>query len=169
MAEKEEKKKTKFKKDDLEELKRKLQECEKQRDEYLAGWQRQRADLLNYKKEEAQKFQQLLKYAVESLVLNFLAILDNFEITENSLTKEQKKEPSIQGLLQIKTQIQDFLKQQGLQEIEAENKKFDPNFHEVVQEIEKQGEESGKIIEVIQKGYTLNNRVIRPSKVKIIK
>ena len=151
------------------EFKKQLGECQKLNDEYLAGWQRARADFINYKKEEGQKFQELLKYAVESLVLNFLAILDNFEAAEKNLKDERKKEPDIKGFLQIKKQIEDFLKQQGLEEIETKGEKFNPSFHEAIEGIEKKGSEPGEIIEIVQKGYKLNGKVIRPVKVKITK
>ncbi|PIR02140.1 MAG: nucleotide exchange factor GrpE [Candidatus Nealsonbacteria bacterium CG_4_9_14_0_2_um_filter_37_38] len=177
----------------LEELKKKLEECQKLKEEYLAGWQRERADFLNYKKEEMERIGGILKYANAELILKILPILDNFEIAARqnpvrSLEKAglnwQEKERInhvIQGFLQIKAQLQDFLKNQGVEEIKTVGEKFDPNFHEAVEEVEppytkiveneKESKkvEPGIILEEIQKGYTLNGRVIRPAKVRVSK
>jgi len=148
--------------------KKKLGECQKQRDEYLAGWQRSRADFLNYKKDEMERISEILKYADEEFILKILPILDNFEKAKKAIPPD-KKDKYLEGFLQIKTQLQDFLKNQGVEKIKALEKKFDPNFHEVVEEVEVKGKESGIIIEEVKKGYLLNGKVIRPAKVKIIK
>ena len=72
--------------------KQKLKECQKLNNEYLAGWQRERADFLNYKKEELIRVEELLKHADTGFTLKLLPILDNFEITEKKLPKELKKD-----------------------------------------------------------------------------
>jgi len=153
----------------LEEIKKKLEECQKQKDEYLAGWQRARADFLNYKKEETQRFKEILKYASEDLILKILPILDNFEKAEKETPDEFRNNQYFKGLLQIKTQIQDFLKNQGVREIESLDKKFDPNFQEVVEEVETKDKEPGTVIEEVQKGYLLEDKLLRVAKVRISK
>ena len=161
----------------IEELKKKLEECEKKATEYLAGWQRARADLLNYKKEEMERIGELLKYASEEFVLKILPILDNFDVIEKKLSEELKKDENFKGILQIKKQILDFLKSQDVEEIKTVGEKFDPNFHEAVSEVEPQsiktteGKEikSGVIIEEIQNGYKINGRLLRPAKVRVTK
>jgi len=167
----------------LEDLKKILEKCQKEKAEYLAGWQRSRADFLNYKKEEMERISEILKYAGEELILKILPILDNFDLAEKKLPRnnndENSKGPlppeegvygaSIKGILQIKTQLQDFLKSQGVEEIKCLGKKFDPNFQEAVEEVEKKEVESGTVIEEIQKGYRLHGKVIRPAKVKVAK
>jgi len=157
---------TEDKKEKKEELN--LEECQKQRDEYLAGWQRARADLLNYKKEEMERFEQVLKFAGEEFVLKVLPILDNFNLIEKKIQEDLKEDENIKGVLQLKKQIEDFLKSQGVEEIKC-GEKFDPNFQEAVETIEKEEGESGTILEEIQKGYTINGRILRPAKVKVIK
>jgi len=184
----------------LEELKKKLEECQQLKEEYLAGWQRERADFLNYKKEEIERMGEMIKYADVGIILNFLPILDNFEIAEKKLSenlkvdelrssspladarvgKEDKSSSSpfadarvndenIKGLLQIKTQIQDFLKNQGVEEIKSVGERFDPNFQEVVGEIETKDKEPGIVVEEIQKGYKIYGQVLRPARVKVAK
>lgn len=154
---------------DIDELKKQLEDCQKMKDEYLAGWQRARADMINHKKEEMERVGDLLEYGKIEFVLNLLPVLDNFEIAEKNLTDNLRKNDSIKGLLQIKNQLGEFLKNQGSEEIKSVGEKFDPNFHEVVEEIEKKDGEPGTIIEQIQKGYTIQGRLLRPAKVKIIK
>ena len=154
---------------DLEDLKGKLELCQKQRDEYLAGWQRARADFLNYKKEEIERIEKLIKYANEELILGILPILDNFEIAEKKMPKDLGNNDYLKGLLQIKAQIQSFLKGQGVEEIRPLKEKFDPNLQEAVEEVEKQDLESGTVIEEVKKGYKLHGKVLRPAEVKVVK
>ena len=161
--------KEKQKEQKLKELKKKLKECQKLKDDYLAGWQRARADFLNYKKGELKRMSEILKYANESLVLEILPILDNFEVASKRLPENLKKDENTKGVLQIKKQIQDFLKSQGLEEIKSLGEKFDPNFQEVVGEVEKEGAESGIVLEEVRKGYNLHGKVLRPARVKISK
>jgi len=152
-----------------EKLEEKLKECQKQKEEFLNGWKKERADFLNYKKEEMERIGELIKYANEGLILKFLPILDNLEIAEKKLPESLKKEENVRGILQIKKQILDFLKTQGVEEIKSIGEKFNPNFHEVVEEIKKEGCGPGMIVEEIQKGYKINGRLLRPAKVKISK
>ena len=166
---------------EIEDLKKKLEECQKLKEEYLAGWQRARADFLNYKKEEMERIGEFFKYANLNLILKFLPILDNFEIAEKKLPENLKTDVNVKGILQIKNQILEFLKNQGVEEIKAVGEAFDPNLHEVMEEIEPAfapasaeataGKEikSGVIIEEIQKGYKINGRLLRPAKVKVTK
>lgn len=152
-----------------EDLKKKLEEYKKKSEEYLAGWQRARADFLNYKKEEMERIGEILKYANENFILKILPILDNFEKATKEIPEDRKSDKFLEGLLQIKNQLGDFLKNQGVEEIKTVGEKFDPNFHEVIEEIEVKDKESGIIITEAQKGYKLQGKVIRPAKVKIIK
>lgn len=161
----------------LDELQKKIDELEKQKSEYLAGWQRERADFLNYKKDEMERIGGFMAYAGEEMILKMLPILDNFEIVEKNLSEETKKDANIQGLLLIKKQIQDFLKSLGGEEVKSVGEIFDPKLHEIIEEAEPsfakatEGKEikSGVIFEEIQKGYKINSRLLRPAKVKIIK
>ena len=156
-------------KKEIEELKKKLQETEKLKNEYLAGWQRARADLINYKKEEMERVGSFIKIAQEGLIFEFLPILDNFDIAVKKIPEKLKEDENIKGLLQIRQQILDFLRKKGVEEIKSVGEKFDPALHEVVEEIETDEFETGTIIEEIQKGYKIEGRVLRPAKVKVAK
>jgi len=162
-------KKPEGEKNELEELKKKFTECEKEKNEYLAGWQRSRADFLNYKKEEMERIAGLLKYADVGLILRILPILDNFDEAQKKLQKEAENDEKVKGFLQMKKQLQDLLESRGVKAIDCLGKKFDPNFQEIVEELEIKDKESGLIIEEVQKGYMMEDRVLRPAKVKVTK
>jgi molecular chaperone GrpE len=123
------------KEQETEELKKKLEECEKKAAEYLSGWQRARADFLNYKKEEMERIEQLLKYGEEEFILRMLPILDNFDLAEKKLPEKLRNDESVKGFLQIKAQILDFLKSQGVEEIKVAGERFDPNLHEAIEQV----------------------------------
>jgi len=158
---------------ELEKIQKELEELKKKVEEYLNGWKKERADFLNYKKDEMERIGELIKYANEELILRFLPVLDNIYLAEKELTEELKNHKWTQGVMNIKTQILDFLKSQGVEEIEVIGKKFDPNFMESVAEVARDPisgkSELGTVVEETQKGYTLFGRVIRPAKVKISK
>jgi molecular chaperone GrpE len=167
-----EKKENQVKEPVVDDSQKKIEELEKQKAEYLAGWQRERADFLNYKKEEMERISGFMAYAGEEMISKMLPILDNFEIVEKNLSEETKKDANIQGLLLIKKQIQDFLKSLGAEEIKSVGEPFDAKVHEVVEERPfdaAQGQKSGEIFEEVQKGYKINGRLMRPAKVKVVK
>ncbi len=152
-----------------EDLIARLKECQKLKKEYLDGWQRARADFLNYKKAETERISEILKYRVEELNSKILLILDNFNFAEKKLPKELENDEYIKGIFQIKKQFQDFFKNQGIEEIKTIGEKFDPNFHEVIEEVESKDKKPGIIVSEIKKGYILHGKIIRPAKVKIAK
>jgi len=146
---------------EVEELK---QKCE----EYLNGWKRERADFINYKKDETEKMSNMLKYANKETVLKIIPILDNIYLAESHVPEELKNHQWIEGFLQIQNQVIDFLKKEGIEEIKTIGSQFDPNLMEAVEEVEG-SVESGTVVEETQKGYTMNDKLIRPAKVKISK
>jgi len=165
----EEKKEAKEAKEAKEEELNDLNQCQKEKEEYLAGWQRARADLLNYKKEEKERIEQLLKYEDEIMIIKLLPILDSFDLIEKKINEETKKDPHIQGVLKIKAQLNNFLKRQDVEPIESVGKNFDPNFHDAIEEVLVENSEPGLVVEEIEKGYLINGRVLRPSKVRVSK
>ena len=156
-------------KKEIEALKKKLQETEKLKNEYLAGWQRARADFLNYQKEEMERIGNLIKISNQNLISEILPILDNFDIAEKNLPKNLKEDQHVKGLLQIKSQILNFLKKYGVEEIKTVGEKLNLMYHEVVGEVESEEFETGTIVEEVQKGYKIEGRVLRPAKVKVAK
>ena len=143
-------------------------ECEKVRDEYLAGWQREKADFINYKKEESKRAGELIDFFKVQWVLELLKIVDNFDRAIKHKPDGEEILNWVKGVEMIDTQLKEFLKSEGVEEIEAMGDSFNPEIHEAIEEQESSGE-SGEIVEVLEKGYTLNGKLIRPSKVKINK
>ena len=138
-----------------------------ERDEYLAGWQRAKADLLNYKKETEERMKFLEEGARIEQILECLPILDNLELAASELTDKQKKDQVVGGFLQIIERFKKILKSQKIEEIKAVGKKFDPALHEAIAETK--GGKSGFVVEEVEKGYMRNGVLLRPSKVKVAK
>jgi len=156
-------------KPNLEKLNKKLEECQKLKEGYLEGWKRAQADLINYKKQESVRLSEFSDYVKEEFILKILPVLDNIYLAEKKLTKELKKKSWVGGVLKIKEQLLDILEKEGAEQMKCLGKKFDPNFHEAVQVLEKKDAKPGIVIEEIKKGYTFQGRVLRPARVKITK
>lgn len=162
---------------EIEGVKKQLEEAKVRCEEYLNGWKRERADFLNYKKEEMERIVQLVKYANEEIILKLLPVLDNLCLAEKHIPDNEEFK---NGFEQIKKQLSDFLQKEGIEAIEIIGKPFDPNLMEAVEETvrsqssqENSGErvsaESGTVVEEVQRGYLLNGKLIRPAKVKVSK
>ncbi len=147
----------------VKELKDKLEIEKKRAAEHLAGWQRAKADYLNREREIGKEKVEWIKFANLELVLNLLPILDSFEQLTKNLAEGLKNDGWVNGVLKIKEQLENFLKNQGVEKIKTAGEKFNTEFHEA---IEKRGE-SGEIVEEIQAGYKMHEQVIRPAKVII--
>ena len=123
------------------------------------------ADFQNYKRRVEKEKTDLYSYANEKLVTEMLDVIDNFE---RALEHEEVGDGFKEGMEMIFKQLSDVLKKAGLAEIPALGEEFDPNFHNAVMTEETEEYESGKVSGVMQKGYTLNGKVIRPSMVKVV-
>lgn len=144
----------------------KLAACEKQRDEYLAGWQRARADFLNYKRDEAARFEQMLKFANEDLLEELIGVLDSFDLGLQAL---EKTGPVEKGVYMIRAKLDDVVKQRGLEKLPVKiGEKFNPSISEAIAETESE-QPAGTILEIIEHGYKLHDKVLRPARVKISK
>lgn len=144
-----------------------IEELKQQCTEYLDGWKRAKADFLNYKKEEAERMQIMGELVKRKLLLRILPILDNLKRAEKEIPETEKQNQFYQGFLQIVSQWQDFLKSEGIEEIETIGKEFDPQVHEAVGETE--GDAPATIQEEVEKGYTIHGKLLRPAKVKVVK
>ena len=147
-------------------LEKEIELLTKEKDEYLNSWKRDLANYINYKNKECERTQEIVISLKETMFEKLIPILDNMCLAEKSIEKDLANNANIKGLLMIKKQFEDFLKNEGLEEIIETD--FNPEFHEVMEEVEGSGK-SGKIIEIVQKGYKINGKVLRPAKVKIIK
>jgi molecular chaperone GrpE len=145
--------------------KKELEECEKKKQEFFLGWQREKADFINYKKKEGERLMEIMEAMKEELLFKLLPVLDSFSLAEKTIPADEKENENVKGLLLIKKQLKEFLKSEGIEEIPCA-KEFDPRLHEAVGEVVSETEE-GTIAEEVEKGYWLKDRVIRPAKVKV--
>ncbi len=152
--------------EDLEDIKQQLAQAQKEKNEYLSGWQRAKADFVNYKKEELERLKTISQYAIEDLVSELITVMDNFDL---GLATLEKSGPVEKGIYMIRAQIADILKKRGLEKIDVKiGDAFNPKTTEVLSEIESE-KPPGSIVDIIENGYTLNGKVIRPTRVKISK
>ena len=152
-----------------EEEYRKLKEAERLGTEYLDQLLRTQAEFENFKKRMARDRMEFLKYANEGLISELLDIIDNFERAFDSATKMNDFKSLHQGVEMILKQIHGLLKDKGVAKIESLGKKFDPTKHEAIMWAADDDKPEDTIIEELQTGYTLNERVIRPARVKVSK
>jgi molecular chaperone GrpE len=148
-----------------EELERVSAELDETKDKFLRGL----ADFDNYRKRVAREREQLVRCANEDLIKRMLDVVDNLERALAAASETHDLDAFKKGVELIYEHLKEVLTKEGLCPISCLGETFDPNFHEAVMAIEKEGEESEKVIEEIQKGYTLDGRVIRPSKVVVSK
>jgi molecular chaperone GrpE len=150
------------KKEELDELLK----CQKEREEYLEGWKRAKADLINYKKDEVKRFEAIVKFSNEALIRELVNVLDSFDLALAALEKESKAD---KGMYLIRAQLEDILKQNGLDRIIVSvGQPFDPALQEAIATVESD-KPSDTIIEEVERGYMLNGKLIRPARVKVAK
>ena len=149
---------------DIEALKQALTEEKEKSEKHLANWQRTQADFANYKKRAEQEKKGIIEFANSTLILNLLTIMDDFERAFSSLPDKLAGFNWIEGIKLAYNKLNAILETQGLSEIKAKGEPFDPHLHEAV--MRQEGEE-GIVIEEIQKGYKLKNKLIRPSLVVV--
>jgi len=149
---------------DIEALKQALIEEKKKAEDNLAGWQRAQADFINYRRRSEQEKEEIGKFANAALMLDLLPILDDVERAFAAIPPHPAKASWIDGIRLIERKLWASLEAQGLSQIKALGEPFDPNFHEAMRQ--DKGRE-GTVVEELQRGYTLHDRVIRPSKVVV--
>jgi len=150
--------------DNVVALKQSLAEEKEKAAANLAGWQRAQADFINYKRRAEQEKEELGKFANATLMLSILPVLDDMERAFTAIPPNLDKLGWVDGLRLIERKLSASLEAQGLTQIKALGEPFDPNLHEAV--MYGQGQE-GMVVEEIQKGYKLYERVIRPTMVVV--
>ncbi len=148
-------------------LKERLAKSEEQAKELEDRLLRLAAEFDNYKKRMAKEFGYLIKNANENLMLQLLDTLDNFQRALDSAKTSDDYDSFHKGVELIHTHMKEILTKEGLKEIEALGKPFDPNFHEAVTQAESEEHDEGIIMDEINKGYMLNDRLLRASKVVV--
>ena len=138
-------------------------------DEFSDGWQRERAEFANYRKRISRDLDtQKIEFKVD-VIKKYLVVKDDLDRALKNLPEQLKDEPWISGIELINQKLSNLLNGEGIETIPAEGLAFDPAFHEAISNEENDKVESGFIIEVVQQGYQLGNRVIRPALVRVSK
>ncbi|MBI2024228.1 nucleotide exchange factor GrpE [Candidatus Giovannonibacteria bacterium] len=146
-------------KDKMKKLRDDLKTCRKEREEYLAGWQRAKADFINARKEEEKAREGFIKFSQAEIILSLLPVLDSLEMALLH---------GVSGLKEIHQQFYEILKQKGAVPMEAIGKKFNPTEHEAIsQEEVLDPDKDDVVIDDLQKGWYLHEKVLRPAKVKV--
>lgn len=139
-----------------------LEKLNKEKEEYLSGWKRAKADLINYQKDEEKRAQEFVKIANMAIIMDLIPILDSFDLA--MAASQSDKSAAV-----IKSQFEEVLKRYGVEKISVElGKPLDTRSQEAVGEMES-NHPSGSVAEEISKGYAMSGKVIRPAKVKISK
>ena len=140
-----------------------LAEAQAQAEKYLDMARRLQADFDNYRKRTQKENEEFRKFACSSIVSDLLTVVDDLD---RALEHAGEETDLVKGIRGVRSNLMKILEANGLQEIPAEGK-FDPNLHEALCTVD--GEEDDMVAEVFQKGYTLNGKVLRYSKVKVTK
>ena len=148
--------------EDAVNLEQALAEEKQKAEEYLSSWQRAQADFINYKRRTEQERQEFNSYANANLLCGILPVLDDLERALNAVPEEFSGEDWVEGVRLVGRKFKTILEGQGVKPICALNEPFDPKLHEALRQ--DKGQE-GIVIAESQKGYMLNDRLLRPARV----
>ena len=152
--------------EEMTNLEGELTQYKQKAEDYLNNWKRTAADFENYKKRQEKENRELLQFAQEVTVVKMLPTLESLEQALRNAPQDEGFQNWSEGVLKIVQQLEKTLLEMGIEKIKTVGEKFDFSLHEAVEMVEGGGE-SGTIVEEIQSGYKLNNKVIRPAKVKV--
>jgi molecular chaperone GrpE len=157
------------KKDEVQQLHQQLEELNKEKTEIFEKLQRVAADYENFQKRVPKQIDDTIAYKKEKIIKTLLPTLDNFEHTLQNAHSAENLNVLVEGIRIIYDQMLDALKAIGVEQINALGQKFDPAMHEAIMQKAEAGQDDDAVLEEFQKGYKLNGRVIRPSRVIINK
>lgn len=154
------------------ELEQELARLKQERDQLEAKLQRAMADLQNFRRRQLQELEQVRRRTLEGLAQELLPVLDNFELALQAHDRQSRSGPVdaasiLEGLRMVQSLLDGALERHGLTKIPAEDLPFDPNLHEAVGVEPREDVAAGTVVRVLQDGYTIADRVIRPSKVMV--
>ncbi len=152
-----------------EELLAELEKVRSQSKEYFEGWQRERADFANYKKRIERDQVQMSQTLNGTIIKKYLVVLDDMERALKNRPVEPEGAKWAEGIELIYRKLQTILDNENVKRIPAEAAEFDPTIHEAISHEESPDHESGQVIEVLQQGYMIGDRVLRPALVRVAK
>ncbi|SHN11074.1 nucleotide exchange factor GrpE [Gracilibacillus kekensis] len=144
-----------------------LTKLQEEKDDLQNHLLRVQAEYDNFRKRTKKEKEADLKYKSQSVVTELLPVLDNFERALQVEVEDKAAKGIVEGLEMVYRQLKTVLESEGVTEIETDGQTFDPNMHQAVMQVEEDGYESNQIVETMQKGYQLKDRVIRPAMVKV--
>jgi len=150
--------------ENVDALRQELDEAKAKAQEYLDGWQRGQADFANFKKRLELDKLDAIKYANADLMLKILPVLDDFERAAEHIPSQMVSDPWVGGVSGISRKLETILEALGLSCIKAQGEMFDPCVHEAICSV---SGPDGQVIRELEKGYKLNERILRPSKVMV--
>ena len=136
-------------------------------DEQQQKWLRAQADFDNFRRRTQKEKDQLGKYASMKLIMELVPVIDNFERAMTSVPQHAEAESFVKGIDMIFRQLDQVLKGEGLIVMETVGHPFDPEFHQAIMQVESEEHEEGIVVEEVQKGYMLKDKVLRPASVKV--
>jgi molecular chaperone GrpE len=152
-----------------EELRRQIEDLQKEKNELFGKLQRVSADYINYQKRVSKQTADTIAYEKEKIIKTLLPALDNFEHMLQNAKSAESTDVLLKGIRIIYDQILDILKSHGVEHIKALGEKFDPALHEAISQKAESEKEENIVLEEFQKGYKLNGRVLRPNRVIVNK
>ena len=146
-----------------------LKVCRKEKEEYLTGWQKERAEFANYKKQEEDRKANFSEAMRERILSRFLTVIDSFNMAfANKEGWEKVDENWRKGVEYIYTQMNNIFEEYGVKPVGEEGESFDPSMHESIEMVPTdKKQDDHKVSQVVQKGYKLGDRIIRPARVNI--
>jgi len=151
----------------IAQLQLELEETRLKAEEYLDGWQRSRAEFSNYKKRIEREQANIYQNTAGNLIKRFLEIADDLERALNKRPQDDGGKQWANGIELVYRKLMGIIEAEGITRIVPEGEFFDPNFHEAISQEDSRQHESGQIIEVLQPGYMLGDRVLRPARVRV--
>jgi molecular chaperone GrpE len=155
--------------DERSTLQSELDDIQAKAEEYLDGWQRARAEFANYKKRVQKEREDSRSFITAEILSKYLTVVDDFERALNDRPTGEASEAWAEGIDMIYRKLKTILESEGVEEITAKGELFDPNFHEAISFEESEDHNEGEVVDVIQPGYKLGERVIRPAVVRVAK
>lgn len=162
-------KKRKTQKEKVEELKSQVKQLEKELEVLNDKYVRLAAEFDNFKKRKEREFKNILQTANRDVFLELLPVIDDFERSLNTKTRKQSLKSFREGVELIYKKLITILQKFGLEAIESLDHPFDPELHEAMMQVEVKEKDSNIIVEEVQKGYKLNDFVLRHAKVIVNK
>ena len=156
-----------FELDEVETLREEIELLQRQSNEYLDGWQRERAEFANYKKRKDRESQQLKDNLTGNIIRKYLDIVDDLERALQNQPENGEGASWAEGIELVYRKFLTALESEGVTAMQVAGTEFDPNLHEAISQEPSEEYESGKIVEVLRNGYMIGERVLRPASVRI--